>query len=257
MVTVVHLSDIHCGETPSAKLKPARDAINAIGADCVVVTGDITHHGRRSEFAAARAFIDGLVAPVVGCPGNHDVPVFNPLLRALTPFSRFDALNLMSRWDSRCGKVSIRAFNSARAVQARLDWSQGVYLKEEMKALSASFPERAAYRVLACHHPPHGAPGTTMTVATLGAEAALSHLDGDHVLLCGHLHARSDFPAFGRRNVLVSTAPTLASARMRGQSPGFRVLRFHEARTAEEWVWTGEDYAPAVAQARVDRAAAV
>lgn len=242
MVTIVHLSDIHCGETPSAKLEPAAACINALGADCIVVTGDITHSGRRREFAAARTFFASLSAPIVGCPGNHDAPVFNPLLRVLSPFSRFDALGLLSRWDSLCGEVSVRAFNSARAVQARWDWSQGVYSQDQIQALAESFPKYAKHRVLACHHPPQAAPGTTMNVATLNADAALLHLSGDHLLLCGHLHASADYHAFGRLHLKVSTAPTLASARGRGQAPGFRVLRLGATHIREDWAWAGEHY---------------
>lgn len=242
-MTIVHLSDIHCGETPSRKLEPAAAAINAICADCIVVTGDVTHSGRSREFAVARDFFASLNAPIVGAPGNHDAPVFNPLLRALSPFSRFEALGLLWRWDSSCGAVSVRAFNSARAVQARWDWSQGAYAQDQVEALVDSFPDAAKYRVFACHHPPHAAPGTIMNVTTLGAEAALSRLDQEHILLCGHLHASADFIAFGRPHLRVSTAPTLASARERGQAPGFRVSRFGATHLTEEWAWTGDRYA--------------
>lgn len=195
--------------------EPAAACINEIGADCVVVTGDITHSGRRREFAVARAFFARLNAPIIGCPGNHDAPVFNPLLRVLSPISRYEALGLLSRWDSQCGEVSVRAFNSARAVQARWDWSQGVYAQRDIEKVARSFPESAMHRLLACHHPPHAAPGTAMKVGTLDAEQALWGLNGDHVLLCGHLHASAEFRAFERPHLQVYTAPTLGSARAR------------------------------------------
>lgn len=243
MVTLVHLSDLHCGETASARLGPAVAAVNELKPDCVVVTGDVTHSGRRREFQAAASFFAALHAPIVGAPGNHDVPVFNLLLRAFAPFARFEALGLMQAWDSACGLVSVRAFNSARAVQARPDWSQGVYEERDIRALSESFSRGARHRVFVCHHPPHAPALSPFPVQTLGAESALSALSERHLLLCGHLHRSADFAAFGRAHIEVSTAPTLASLRERGQKPGFRVMRFNEAREMQDWLWAGDRYA--------------
>lgn len=244
MVRLVHISDLHCGERAGARLGAAIAAINALQPDCVVVTGDIAHSGRRREFETAAAFLGALKSPVVGAPGNHDAPVFNPLLRALAPFARFEALGLRKTWDSQCCLVSVRAFNSARAIQARPDWSQGVYGADDIFALSASFHERARYRLIACHHPPHAPAPSPLLVKTLGAEQALSLLVGHHVLLCGHLHRSADYLAFGRAHLEVSTAPTLASSRERGQPPGFRVMRFGQGRETQDWLWRDGRYTP-------------
>lgn len=134
MVKIAHISDLHCGEASPSRLDRARDAINSQGCDVVVATRDITHSGRRREYAVARRFFAALNAPVVGCPGNHDAPVFDPVVRLFSPFSRFEGLGLASRWDSKCGLVSIRSFNSARAVQLRWDWSQGAYVRQDFAA---------------------------------------------------------------------------------------------------------------------------
>ena len=249
MVTLVHISDLHCGEAPSARLGPALDAINGLSPDCIVVTGDITHSGRRREFQTAAAFFAAIKAPIVGAPGNHDAPVFDPLQRVFAPFARYEALGLRQAWDSECGLVGVRAFNSARAVQTRADWSQGVYCRTELHSLSLSFDAKTRHRLIACHHPPHAPRHALMRIETRGAEAALAALSEPHLLLCGHLHRSADFSAFGRSHIEVSTAPTLASLRERGQKPGFRVMRFGETRKSEDWLWDGARYHPVVASA--------
>lgn len=241
---LIHISDLHMGERASARLDAALAAINALAPDCIVLTGDVTHSGRQREFRLAASFLAQLRAPVVGAPGNHDAPVFNPALRLLTPFQRFYALGLLRAWDSACGLVSVRAFNSARAFQARSDWSQGVYAHDELLSLSRSFKEGAEHRVFVCHHPPHAPHFSPLRIHTLGAERALAQLSGTHLFLCGHLHRSAEFPAFGQEHLMVSTAPTLASARERGQDPGFRAMRFGAQRETQDWLWRDGHYAP-------------
>jgi 3',5'-cyclic AMP phosphodiesterase CpdA len=55
-----------------------------------VLSGDITQRARRSQFAAARAFVDSLApTPLVAIPGNHDIPLFNVGLRLLAPYANY------------------------------------------------------------------------------------------------------------------------------------------------------------------------
>jgi 3',5'-cyclic AMP phosphodiesterase CpdA len=74
--TCAHLSDLHLGKTPRHARAAASlcRAIEAAGADCVIVTGDITENGRQAELAEFYRLFkpwhdrDRLVA----VPGNHD-----------------------------------------------------------------------------------------------------------------------------------------------------------------------------------------
>ncbi len=244
MVRIAHISDLHCGEVSHHRLDRARDAINSVSPDVVVVTGDITHSGRRREYIVAQQFFAALRAPVLGCPGNHDAPVFDPLTRVSSPFQRFRKLGLASAWDSRCGTVSIRALNSARAIQARPDWSQGVYRRDDFTALADSFAPAASHRIIACHHPPHAPSPNRMPIATQGVCGALSVLKGEHLFLCGHLHYGADYRVTSFAHLRVITAPTLTSTRERGEAPGFRVIIVSSPITATTWRWSGAEYAP-------------
>jgi 3',5'-cyclic AMP phosphodiesterase CpdA len=244
MVKIAHISDLHCGEVRHHRLDRARDAINGVNPDVIVVTGDITHSGRRREYKVAKRFFAALRAPILGCPGNHDAPVFDPIARIWTPFQRFRQLGLASAWDSSCGTVSIRALNSARAVQARLDWSQGVYRPKDFAALACSFAPVAQHRIIACHHPPHAPSPARMSIATRGHSAALPVLEGEHLFLCGHLHHSADYCVTGFAHLRVMSAPTLTSTRERGEPPGFRLITVSASISSALWRWSGDDYAP-------------
>jgi 3',5'-cyclic AMP phosphodiesterase CpdA len=90
MTTLLQISDAHFGtEQPpvvQALLQLARDQV----PDLVVMSGDITQRARRSQFKAARAFIDQLKpAALLTIPGNHDIPLFNLALRVFAPYSNY------------------------------------------------------------------------------------------------------------------------------------------------------------------------
>lgn len=244
MVRIAHISDLHCGEVSHHRLDRACYAINSISPDIVVATGDITHSGRRREYVVAKRFFATLRAPILGCPGNHDAPVFDPIARIWTPFQRFRLLGLASAWDSSCGTVSIRALNSACAIQARPDWSQGIYRSDDFAALTHSFAPLAQHRIIACHHPPHAPSPARMPIATRGLSAALAPLKGEHLFLCGHLHHSADYHVTGFAHLRVMTAPTLTSTRERGEPPGFRLITISSSMTTTIWRWSGDAYAP-------------
>lgn len=77
----IHLTDPHVmgegllyGEDPSKRLAAAVASINSehADADCVVVTGDMTHSGDAAAYAAFGAEIRKLTIPVHFLVGNHD-----------------------------------------------------------------------------------------------------------------------------------------------------------------------------------------
>src|SRR5262245_24194623 len=73
---LAHLSDLHIGRSPETvdRARGLCRALLARDVDHVVVTGDVTHRGRRSELAR----FESLFAPFIArgrltvVPGNHD-----------------------------------------------------------------------------------------------------------------------------------------------------------------------------------------
>src|SRR3954468_19297849 len=73
--TIVQLSDLHCGQQfflPNL-LERAIAEVNELGPDVVVISGDLTSHGFREEYAVAKDYLDQIECKaMVVIPGNHD-----------------------------------------------------------------------------------------------------------------------------------------------------------------------------------------
>ena len=91
MTTLLQISDTHFGTEQA----PVVQALSALAhqqrPDVVVLSGDITQRARPAQFAAARAFADGLGAPLLAVPGNHDIPLFDVWTRLRQPYARYIA----------------------------------------------------------------------------------------------------------------------------------------------------------------------
>ncbi len=221
-ITVAHLSDLHFGDADPAALAAAREALIALKPDVIAVSGDLTQAGRSSEFQDAAAYLESLPFPQVVAPGNHDAPVYNLLARIAQPKKRYLKLMLATNWSDAEAGVRVRAFDTARAVQMRRDWSQGVY---DLDALDEALHEGGRV-LLVAHHPPVTPPGAQVDSAPRRGERARQRM-GKHnglVLLCGHTH-KFFAGRLGADGPLTVVAPSLSSSRQRGETPGFVVVQ--------------------------------
>src|SRR5881397_2315852 len=73
--TIVQLSDLHCGQQfflPNL-LERAIAEVNEAEPDVVIISGDLTSHGFKDEYALAKRYLEGIdCESVVVIPGNHD-----------------------------------------------------------------------------------------------------------------------------------------------------------------------------------------
>ncbi|GEJ56451.1 metallophosphoesterase family protein [Anaeromyxobacter diazotrophicus] len=72
--TLAHISDLHLGRDAAADAaaEALRDALLAADVEAVLLTGDVTHRGRRAELATFERLFAPLAARLVVVPGNHD-----------------------------------------------------------------------------------------------------------------------------------------------------------------------------------------
>lgn len=228
---IVHISDVHIGDADQALLTLATESIAETTPDLVVLSGDVTQSGRRREYTEAAEFLAKMPAPIVAAPGNHDAPVFDPFARLARPYRRFRRLPVVDRWLSEDKAAGVAAISTARAIQARLDWSQGVY---RMTALQAALTalEQCSWRVVVAHHPPVTHEGAWVrSDARRGREAlALLSRHERTLLLCGHAHGFK-LVSLGPPSSAFIVAPSLASGRPRDGGHGFVVYDITPART--------------------------
>src|SRR5207342_993355 len=88
--------------------------------------------------------------------------------------------------------VVVRAFNSARGMQVRLNWSKGAVNPDRVREAIAGIDAAPAtrLRVAACHHPLMEVVGGPMTGRVRGGGKAsdiLAH-SGVDLVLTGHVH---------------------------------------------------------------------
>ena len=230
MRIVVHLSDIHFGRLDPATIDPLRAAISDVTPDLLAVSGDLTQRARRTEFAAARAFLDAIPFPRLVVPGNHDVPLYNIVNRFLTPLARYqhaitDNLSPVYR-DEELIAVGV---NTARS----WTWGEGRINERQVDDVVAQLAvaPRDLIRIVVTHHP-FDLPEGVREERLLGrAEMAMKKLSaaGADLFLAGHLHIShightAERYDIGNHSALVVQAGTV-STRSRGEQPSFNVLR--------------------------------
>ncbi|MBN8907677.1 MAG: hypothetical protein BGO51_10105 [Rhodospirillales bacterium 69-11] len=240
MRTIVHLSDLHFGRTEASLYEPLLAAVGAAKPDLVVVSGDLTQRARVWQFRQAHAFLERLTAPILVVPGNHDVPLDNPILRAFAPWTRY------RRWISEDLEPS---YEDDELVVAGLNtvtpraWQRGRIKERQVAHLCAIF-ERSGdadrTRVVVGHHPFAQSPDDVRKAPTRGARSALARLAacGADIFLTGHLHAwhasPSDHAVVAVPDVLLVQAGTGLSDRLRDEVNSFNLLRVSPRTVAVE-----------------------
>lgn len=252
---ILQLSDVHFGSHEPELVDAALAMASELAPDLVVLSGDLTQRGRLREFAAARAFMAQLTAPVLAIPGNHDIPAFNQFaLRVFNPFKRYRESVRPTLHDSHLSPgIAILGLNSAMAFGPWFDWSRGG-VNAAGRQLAREFfatVEPAALRVLTIHHPVIGRPNGPANRHLIEWRAPLLELLHElriDLVLGGHYHlayhgmVRREQPS--AHHLVVAQAATACSHRRRGEANGFNVVdASHDALNITFHQWDGNRFA--------------
>ena len=188
MTRIVHLTDLHFGLHRTDLVEPLRGAIRDIAPDLVVVSGDLTQRARAGQFRAAMAFLRGLGVEFMLIPGNHDLPLFNPLARLLNPFGAYrrGAARDMTPV-VQVGRVRLFGINTADPFQ----WRGGVARMDQVARICQALQAgpQDGLNILVCHHPLEEPPGFERGETQNALEVTqMLTAAGMHVVLSGHLH---------------------------------------------------------------------
>lgn len=192
MLTLLHISDLHFGAPYLPRVGRALTRLApTLGADAIVVSGDLTHRARPEQFREARQFIDRLpTVPTLLIPGNHDVPLYRIGERFMSPMAQYHR-HISSELDQVMeldGTVIVGLDTTAphrTVTRGKIDEEQIEYTRRIM----AEAPATAA-RVVVAHHHFVGAPDRLRDRNMIGGERAMrAFIDmGVDVILGGHLH---------------------------------------------------------------------
>lgn len=253
MRTIVHLSDLHFGRVDERLLQPLAGFVNKLRPDLVAVSGDLTQRAKPGQFAAAREWLDTLLAPKLVVPGNHDIPYYRVWERFLSPLGNYRKyIDANTEPDFVDEEVAVIGINSARSLTfkgGRVNAKQLERLRARLEPLPASLT-----RIIVSHHPftqPAGADEDDIIGRAQLAMQVFHKLDID-LMLSGHMHTSLAANTSGRYPIegyaaLVVQAGTATSTRGRGEVNSFNVLHIDAGQVDIERHGWGEkemDYRP-------------
>jgi len=196
MRTIVHLSDIHFGKIDRATIEPLIRAVEEARPNLVIVSGDLTQRALRKEFLAARDFLHSLPGPQIIVPGNHDIPIWNPIERFARPlarFKRFVTPNLHPTYEDQ--EITAVGLNTARSRSTKyghINRAQLAFVRAKLcpDHRSSGMPHDRI-KILVTHHPfelPEGYEDKRQLVNRAGRAMKVLAECGVDLLLAGHLH---------------------------------------------------------------------
>jgi 3',5'-cyclic AMP phosphodiesterase CpdA len=244
MRSIVHLSDIHFGRLNHHVVEPLIEIIAHLTPDLVAVSGDLTQRARSHQFKEARAFLDRLPQPQIVVPGNHDVPLHNPLARFFQPLTKYrkfitDDLRPVHLDD----EIAVVGLNTARSLTikgGRINEDQVAWMREKLCDLDAE-----VIRIVVTHHPfdlPEGHDERDLVGRARLAMETLASCGAD-LFLAGHLHVSHTGHSATRYRIkghsaLVVQAGTATSSRGRGEENSFNLIRIDKPDIEiDRYVW--------------------
>lgn len=250
MSTLVQISDPHFGTEQPPVVEALVRLVHRLAPDVVVLSGDVTQRARRRQFAAARRFVDRLAAPAaLVIPGNHDIPLFNIVARALYPYAGYArAFGETLEPEFSSPAMLIVCVNTTRPARHK----DGEVSAQQIARVGARLQNATAeqLRVVVTHQPVHVIRASDVTNLLHGHEAAVRAWSraGADIIMGGHIHlpylrSLNEQHDGLARQVWAVQAGTAVSRRIRESIPNsVNVLQYSAADRAcsvERW-----DYAP-------------
>jgi 3',5'-cyclic AMP phosphodiesterase CpdA len=238
MRTVAHLSDPHFGRIERATVQALIATVTEARPDVVVISGDLTQRAKEREFQEARQFLDALPSPQIVVPGNHDVPLYNVLARALKPLRNYQRYISKELEPFYCDdEIAIAGINTTRSLTIKNGRISHQQVVRSCARLEACGENRT--RIIVSHHPfdlleTHEVHGLVGRAHMAMAGFARCRID---LILSGHLHISGTSESAARYKIpghsaLVIHAGTATSTRARGELNSFNIIQVDRSSVA-------------------------
>jgi 3',5'-cyclic AMP phosphodiesterase CpdA len=238
MSVVMQISDTHFGTEQPDVIEALLRMFREEKPDLVILSGDITQRARRSQFAAARAFVDRLApTPLVAIPGNHDIPLLNMGLRLLAPYANYSrAFGAELEPEFASPKLLVMGLNTTRPYKhADGEISVAQVQRVSSRLLQAS-PQQL--RIVVTHQPICALLPEDESNVLLGHAGAIRRWSeaGADLVLGGHIHLPYVIPLNERhpylaRRMWAVQAGTAVSSRLRhGANNSVNLIRYADGQ---------------------------
>lgn len=234
MSIVMQLSDTHFGTEQAPVVAALTELVRSHQPSVIVLSGDITQRARRSQFAAARQFMAQLpAAPILAIPGNHDIPLFNPVARFCFPYANYArefGSQLEPEYES--DRLLVLCVKTTRRLRHKDGEVSEAQIERVCRRLRSARPDQL--RIVVTHQPVHVIRTKDLANLLHGHELAVrrwSHAGVD-VMMGGHIHLPYVRPLSERftdlsRSVWAVQAGTAVSRRIREGVPNsVNVIRY-------------------------------
>ncbi len=226
--TLMHISDLHAGPPFNRSIadQVVRQA-HELQPDLLVISGDLVQRAMiTSQWRTILAYLESLPQPQLIVPGNHDVPLYNPLARIFLPlgrYRRFISQNLNPVF-TRPGLAVVGGCTAHGLTMdgGRLNRGQRTAME---RAFAHFSPDHCKVAVL--HHHVVDPPGSKGRRRIAKANATIDMFDrcGVELLLCGHIHVSyigntMDVRPDLRQGTVICQCGTTTSRRGKGRERG-------------------------------------
>lgn len=232
MLKIFQLADIHFGMEDTKALACFEQQYQKEQPDLMLICGDLTQKGKRTEFEMARAWLDKFSCPKLITPGNHDTPMLNAYSRITNAFERYKDYFGATQQQHIDDVSYISSLNTARGWQARANWAEGrVKLKDLDSIIHSESAKSKNFRAIICHHPFRQPRHQRMKTKTHRGELAHRMMCASEVnlLFCGHVHNPSINEWENEKGFYTAISSGTLSTRTRNAPPSFNMIEVTEA----------------------------
>lgn len=245
MSVLLQISDAHFGTEQPPVVEALLQFAERLQPDVALFSGDITQRARRAQWRAAAAFAHRLPAKhVLAIPGNHDIPLFNVIARALTPYAGFTSVfGQTLEPELELPDMRVLCVNTTRPRRRK----DGEVSEEQVERVCRSLQRarREQLRIVVTHQPVHVVRPNDEANLLHGAEFAVRRwIDaGVDIVIGGHIHLpyvrplAERYDGLSRKGWCVQ-AGTAVSHRVRGNIPNsVNVVRYDGRLTCSVERW--------------------
>jgi 3',5'-cyclic AMP phosphodiesterase CpdA len=225
MTLLLQISDPHFGTERAAVIDALVALAHAVKPDLAVWSGDITQRAYRRQFDGGRRLADRLQVPhTLAIPGNHDLPLLDPLARCRSPYRNFQrAFGDDLEPSFVCEDMLVIGVNTTRPWRHKHGEVSGDQIEHVAARLQAARPQQL--RVLVLHHPVLVIQAQDRVDLLRGHREAVARWAraGADLILGGHIHLpyvrELDLATATSRRVWAVQAGTALSSRVRSGFP--------------------------------------